>query len=320
MPVECAPEASLTTQWQGRRLVFYLPGMFRLDGMTGKYPALSVTGEECAFGCDHCAGYILRTMLPVLTPVRLLEAARRLSARGSLGMLLSGGCDRDGRLPWERFAETVAHIKRETGLMVSVHAGFPDARQAALLADAGVDQVLVDVIGDDATLGQVYHAPFGVERVRSSLRALRDAGLPVIPHVVCGLHYGRMRGELRALEMIAEIDPSLLVVVALMPLPGTPMQDVTPPSDHDVAGVLVEARRLMPHVPLSLGCARKRGSRSLERLALDIGLDRMALPSPGAVEYARRLGYDVRFQKTCCSIGALPSGVDLSGADWTDAV
>lgn len=44
---------SLSWQNFGRRITFYLPGMFRVDGMTGKYPALSITGSRCALQCGH---------------------------------------------------------------------------------------------------------------------------------------------------------------------------------------------------------------------------------------------------------------------------
>lgn len=296
---------------QGRRITFYLPAMFLLDNMAGKYPAVSVTGGACALSCDHCNGVILQSMIPAVSPEALVARAHALRARGMQGMLVSGGCDAQGRLPWKDFAPAIRRIKDETGLIVSAHAGFPDTAQAELLRRSGVDHVLVDVVGDDDTLGRVCHAPFGVERVRSGLLALRDAGLSVVPHIVCGLHYGRMQGEMRALELIAAIDPALLVVVSLMPLPGTPMRAVTPPAGEVVAEVLREAGRLMPLVPRSLGCARPRGARRLERLVLREGVDRMAVPSAEAVAYADELGYDIRFQKTCCCVG-----MDLSGPTW----
>lgn len=306
-----APDASRPRQ--GRRITFYLPGMFLLDKQVGRYPAVSVTGGECAFGCDHCNREILRTMLPATSPETLVARAQALKARGMHGLLVSGGCDAGGRLPWREFAPAIKRIKEETGLLVSAHAGFPDAAQAELLRCSGVDQVLVDVIGDDDTLGRVYHAPFGVARVREGLRALQAAGLSVVPHIVCGLHYGQMLGEMRALELVAAIDPALLVVVSLMPLPGTPMRTVVPPSGEDVVAIIREARRLMPRVACSLGCARQRGARRLERLVLREGVERMALPSAEAVAYAGELGYEVRFQQTCCSVHQ-----DLSAASWAE--
>jgi uncharacterized radical SAM superfamily protein len=289
--------------------------MFRLDGMSGKYPAASLTGGECSFSCEHCKQVILAPMLATTSPEELLATAHRLKKNGNHGMLVSGGCDAGGKLPWERFAPVLRSIKEETGLILSVHAGFPDARQVRLLTEACVDQVLVDVIGDDRTLEQVYHAPFGVDHVRSSLLELHRAGLTVVPHVVCGLHYGKMLGEMRALEIIAEINPDLLVIVSLMPLPGTPMRNVRPPEAVDVVNFFVEAAKLMPRTQRSLGCARQRGSGNLERLVLDAGVDRMALPSPGTVEHALALGYDVQFQKTCCSVPSV-----LAASSWAEAM
>jgi len=60
----------------------------------------------------------------------------------------------------------------------------------------------------------------------------------------------------------------------------------------------------MPDTLISLGCARPRGSRRLEVLAVDAGVNRMALPSDEAVERARSYGLDIRYQKTCCSVPA----------------
>jgi len=67
----------------------------------------------------------------------------------------------------------------------------------------------------------------------------------------------------------------------------------------------------MPQVRMSLGCARTRGDEQMELLALDAGVNRMALPSDAVIERAGELGLKVRHQRTCCSVGA-----DLSKACW----
>lgn len=301
----------LSRKIHGDTVTFFLPGMFLLNGITGKYPAVSITGGECDFACEHCNKVILKTMIPCTHPESLLETAHRLKTRGNHGMLISGGCDPEGHLPWDRFADTVHAIKEETGLIISVHAGFPNERQVDLLKNVGVDQVLIDVIGDTRTLSEVYHAPFDVDYMHKILLMLRDSGLSLVPHVVCGLDFGKIRGEMRALEMISEINPEQLVIVSLMPLPGTAMRKVVPPTPEDVAGIITKARMLMPPVPISLGCARARGSREMERLALDAGVNRMALPSTETIEYAQSRGLTLRYQKTCCSVRT-----DLSGASW----
>ena len=61
--------------WQqfGKKIVFYLPGMFMLNNVKGKYPAISITGNECALKCDHCQGKILDSMVQASTPEKLVE-------------------------------------------------------------------------------------------------------------------------------------------------------------------------------------------------------------------------------------------------------
>jgi uncharacterized radical SAM superfamily protein len=170
------------------------------------------------------------------------------------------------------------------------------------LKQAGVDQALVDVIGDNASLRRIYHVPFGVDRIVSGLEALQKAGLPIVPHIVCGIDYGRMRGEHKALDIVARFKVEQLVILSLMSIAGTPAQHVNPPSPEDVADLMAQARLQMPSTPISLGCARTRGNGRLEVLAVDAGVNRMALPSDEAIERAQAYGLDIRYQMSCCSV------------------
>jgi uncharacterized radical SAM superfamily protein len=170
------------------------------------------------------------------------------------------------------------------------------------LKQAGVDQVLIDVIGDDKTLKSVCHLPFGVECIEVSLTALQRVGIPVVPHIVCGLHYGQMRGEKAAVAMISRFKVEQVAIVSLMTLSGTKMEKMHPPTPEAVADIMAEVRFTMPQVPVSLGCARQRGNRRLEVLAIEAGVNRLALPSEEAVERAEAFGLDISYQDTCCSV------------------
>jgi len=254
--------------------------------------------------CDHCQGKLLESMIPADDPDALFEKCLALERTGCCGVLISGGCDRDGCLPWEPFLPAIRAVKEKTRLFISVHAGFIRENDAAGLKQAGVDQALVDVIGDDETLQRVYHVPFGVERIAAGLEALQTAGVPIVPHIVCGIDYGRMRGEQKALDIVAPFKVEQVVVLSLMGIPATPVQRVDPPRAEAVAELIALARFKLPETLISLGCARPRGSRRLEVLAVDAGVNRMALPSDEAVERARSYGLDIRYQKTCCSVPA----------------
>ena len=98
--------------------------MYVRDGVQGQYPALSITGADCRQQCAHCGGKLLLNMPDVSSPQRLLQKCRDLMAQGAQGVLLSGGCNGRGQVPWQDFTDTIAAIKQETGLYISVHCGM----------------------------------------------------------------------------------------------------------------------------------------------------------------------------------------------------
>lgn len=295
---------------KGKKITFYLPGMFKLNGICGSYPCLSLTGEKCDLQCDHCRGSLLTDMIPAMTPERLLGECLRMAEKGIEGVLLSGGSDSEGRLPWASFIPAIAEIKKRTSLFISIHSGLVNEETAVRLKEAGVDQALIDVVGDDETYQTVCHVPFGVSRIAGTLEAFHKARLPVIPHIVCGLYYGEIKGEMAAVEMISRFDVEQVVIVSLMQGRHAPKYTRKVRAE-EVADVIAESRFRMPRVIVSLGCARERGNVQMEVLALDAGVNRMALPSEETIQRAREYGLEVRYQRTCCSVS-----LDLSRPEW----
>jgi uncharacterized radical SAM superfamily protein len=287
----------------GDEITFYLPGMIRYGNLRGLYPALSLTGDRCELLCEHCKGLLLEPMISVTDPETLVTKCRNLASTGRVGVLLSGGSDRKGRIPWERFYEAISAVKSKTGLFISVHSGFLDFATATNLKQAGVDQALIDVMGDEETARDIYHLD-GLHTVIDSLENLVSAGIEVVPHIVAGLMYGRIQGEYDALRTIARFQPASLVIVVLTPLKGTPMSAVSPPSPEEIARLIARARLMMPAVPVSLGCERPRTREGqlMEELAIQAGATSMALWSRRTVDLAVSLGLRPRFQPTCCSV------------------
>lgn len=287
----------------GSAFTFYLPGMIRYGRDRGRYPAVSITGSRCDLLCEHCKGRLLEPMIQVHDPGDLCRVTAVLKSKGALGMLLSGGSDISGKLPWDRFYGSIARTYEATGLFMSAHVGFPDLETCRHLKQAGVKQALMDVIGDRETATRVYHLK-SENVVLEALESITKSGLAPAPHVVAGLLYGRLGGEKKALEIISRHKPDVVVIVVLSPLKGTPMAAAIPPSPLEVARLIAEARLLMPEVPIALGCERPRNRQGwiLESLALRAGITRMAVWSEVAVQEAIRLGLEPRFQPTCCSV------------------
>jgi uncharacterized radical SAM superfamily protein len=271
---------------------------------------VSVTGGACTRGCAHCDGQMLQRMTPATTPASFAALIDRFIADGGEGLLVSGGADERGRVPVEPFLPVLASAT-ERGLRVAVHTGLVDRAMAQGLLAAGVEQVLLEVVGDQSTIDDVLHLEVTPADYHRSMLLCRGLGLAIAPHLVVGLHFGAVRGEFEALRMVADADPQALVVVALQPLRDTPMQAVTPPTAHAVLKVLAAARERLPATLLGLGCARPYGADKvqLELDALDAGVDVVAFPDPAAVDHARAAGRHVEFREVCCSLAAVTAGV-----------
>lgn len=304
-PLEALLREARELSWEmhGKRLTCYVPGKMQYMDQKGLYPVLSITGASCHLQCDHCRGKILEEMLPLRNGAHLVEVCKDLEREGNLGVLVSGGSDMTGRLPWKEFAGGLAQVKEETNLKVSVHCGLVDHLEAQALKEAGVDEVMLDVIGCQETFEQVYHLPDGLKSMQQTLTAIAGAGLTLVPHLVVGLHFGRILGEVDAIKLLRKFALSTLVIVVLRPLPGTPMAQATPPEPEEIARITAAARISHAAVPLSFSCTRPFGPhrRKTDVLAIEAGVNRMAMPSDAALARAKELGLQVSFRYTCCS-------------------
>jgi lipoyl synthase len=289
---------------------FFAPGIkhydvegFNAEGSCGLL-AVSVTGSGCALNCKHCGRSILRTMTAAPTPEALLGEAKKIAAKGAPGLLVSGGSLADGSVPLEPFFDAMKIIKEELGLPVLVHTGLVHPSTAKGLAWAGVDCVMLDIIGNADTIREVCQISATVEDYERSLRLLAEASLSVAPHVIMGLHFGQILGERDALDIIAGYPVKAVVMVGFRPIPGTAMAHVPPAPPESLGQLFREARERFPRTPVLLGCERPLGPHRerTDLLALDAGLDGIAFPSEGAITFCREQSWTVHASRMCCSM------------------
>jgi uncharacterized radical SAM superfamily protein len=275
------------------------------------FPAFSITGSACALNCDHCQTKILEPMIPATNPEELDRKVRDLVLLQNLqGFLLSGGSNRRNEIRYERYYPVVEKLKRDfPDMRIAIHSALLDEAAAKRMESAGVDTAMMDVIGADETIRDVYHLDRPVEDFEATLAALCTTSMQVTPHIVIGLHYGRILGEERALEIVARHKTHALVLVVIMPFyakPGT----FSTPATSDVGRIFLDARRLLQDRELNLGCARPAGlhKRVTDAYAVMAGLDGIAFPAEGAAQLARVLGRPYHQQHSCCSIKLSPDG------------
>ncbi len=275
----------------------------RYQNVKNRFVNISVTGQACHLNCEHCKSKLLESMLPAKTPDEMVQLGRSLMGKGCQGVLISGGASADGSVPLDNYFAAISDLK-DMGLEVIVHTGLVSEETVRELKAAQVDQVLIDVIGDTETIRDVYHLDKNPKHFEESLQNIKNAGLAMAPHIVIGLHFGRIVGEYNALRMISEAAPDVIVLVVLSPMHGTPMDDVTTPSAETVAQVAAIARIINPETHIAFGCARPGGKDkpALEKLLIDAGVNAMAYPTDGAMDYAESLGLKARFVERCCSL------------------
>tara|TARA_B100000579_G_scaffold363154_1_gene321595 strand:- start:234 stop:557 length:324 start_codon:yes stop_codon:yes gene_type:complete len=101
--------------------------------------------------------------------------------------------------------------------------------------------------------------------------------------------------------MTSKYKLKLLVLVILMPLSGTQMQNVSPPSLDEIEAFFNTARKALPDTEIMLGCARPLGKIKIyvDRLAIEAGLNGIAYPAEGTLSYARQHGLKPEIINAC---------------------
>ena len=263
------------------------------------YASISITGARCWLNCKYCMGRYLEFMEHATTPGELRSLARRLWRRGVRGVLISGGYTRDGKLPIKPFLPAIEYIKRELGMVVSVHPGLVSKEEARELRRAGVDVVDFELILDPVVIREVKGLNKAPEDFLRSLEALYEEGPPfVAPHVPLGLRYGELGRELEAIDVAADYDLHVLVLLTLIPTPGTPMEGVPPLSVGEVLRAFRYARRAVKG-EVALGCMRPQVHKDeLDPALVGEGLvDRLAIPRRRLVKE-----HGMEVYGCCCSL------------------
>lgn len=269
------------------------------------FPAFSITAGGCALMCDHCEARILEPMIPAIKPEMLDRKVRQLIETEELqGFLLSGGSNKRNEIRYSRFYPVVEKLKHDfPGLRIAIHTALTDEAGAKEMESAGVDVAMMDIIGAEETIRQVYHLDRPVEDFEATLAALCSTTMQISPHIVIGLHYGQILGEANALDILSRHHTQALVLVVIMPFyarPGT----FTTPDTSEVGRIFLKARRRLPERQVLLGCARPPGmhKRITDAYAVMAGLDGIAFPADGAVAVADLIGRPFHQAHACCSI------------------
>ena len=294
----------------GNELTFSIPGTVSYHDNTfssqkDRFAAISVTGNHCDLRCGHCQGKLLESMIATEDPETFFQVADRLRFNGAQGILVSGGANLNGEVPLKKFIPSIKELKEKTPqFKVIVHTGLIRREIAKELKDAGIDQILFDVIGDDDTIREVYHLNKRVEDYEETLRMLKEVGHRLAPHIIIGHHFGEIKGEWRALEMVTRVGVDTIVLVIFKALHPSGKNHFKVPKPEETSRISAIARILNPHIPLRMGCIRPAhpSKAEMEKGFLLSGVNTIAYPLQGTIDYAKKIGLETKFIEMCCSL------------------
>lgn len=291
-------------------IFFFAPTLKRYEtrefSNTGKpvFVPVSLTGPSCSLNCKHCGGKLLESMYEAYSQEELYSLAEKLKGEGVQGLLITGGSCVDGTVPMKPFFPALKRIKDNLNLKLAAHTGIVDRETAAAMGGI-FDAAMLDIIGDEETINEIYHLERTPADFYATVEHLLEQRIDVVPHVLLGLHYGEIRGEYDALEKLQQYGLSSLVLIVIERLRGTVFDSmkVKPPSLDEIKGLFVFARLRFPTTPLLIGCARPGGAmeRAIDVLAVKSGFNGIAYPAEEAIDYAKKIGLTPRYSEYCCS-------------------
>lgn len=272
-----------------------------------RFPAISITGNECSLNCEHCNKKYLDGMKDIRNSGDLKDFLYKHFQNRGVGALISGGCDLNGSVPLLNFTNVIRDVKENTTLIINAHTGLLNEETARALAEAKVDIISFDVTIDNKAIREIYHLNKEVDDYKNALKILNKYHLNVVPHICVGLYYGRLHGELDTLKFIKEsgLSPSLIVIIALIPPKGKESK-FKEPKPIEIAKVIAITRFLFPNTEISLGCMRpKAGVKiEIEKYALKAGITRIELPSKKTIKWLKEVNPHIKFKffSSCCAI------------------
>ena len=232
--------------------------------------------EDCAY-CPQAARYDTGVAAHKLMSVEaVLERARAAKAAGAsrfcMGAAWRGPKDREVA----QVAEIVSAVKA-LGLETCATLGMLSQPQADTLKSAGLDYYNHNVDTSPEHYAEVIHTRSFQDRL-DTLEQVRAAGLKICSGGILGMGESR-RDRARMLQVLANLaeHPESVPINALVPIPGTPLEDAQAIDGIEFVRSIATARILMPRSHVRLSAGREAMSDELQALAFLAGANSIFL-------------------------------------------
>jgi biotin synthase len=231
--------------------------------------------EDCRF-CVQSAHYV--TDAPVYSlkgREEVVGAAREAEASGAsrFSLVTSGrGMNREQVEP---VAELVRAIREEVEVKVCASLGIVGVEELKILKEAGISRYHHNLEASKEFFPQVVSSHSFQDRI-DTIRACQEVGLEVCAGGIFGL--GESENNRVSMAMsLRELEVDSIPINILIPLPGTPLENMAPLSIAEVLRSIALYRLIYPEVPIRLAGGRETVLGDSLGLAFMAGVDAMMI-------------------------------------------
>jgi biotin synthase len=224
----------------------------------------------CPEDCNYCSQSRLSTAdiskYAMVSQDRLLEAAgaAKEAKAKRFCIVTSGRGATWGEI--EYLSEAVRSIRDEVGIKVCCCVGLLDEPKARALKDAGVDRLNHNLNTSEEFYSEICSTHTYQDRL-DTLQAARSAGLNLCTGAIFGM--GESDDDvIDTLMALRDLAPRSIPINFLIPIEGTPLQDVHRLTPYQCLRILCLARFLNPRQEIRISGGREFHLRSLQAMAL----------------------------------------------------
>jgi biotin synthase len=224
----------------------------------------------CPEDCHYCAQSKVSAAdidkYPLVSIERLLEGARRASAARSRRycIVISGRGPTHHEVDY--LVNAVRRVKEEVDIGICCSVGLLSEEDAVRLRDAGVEQLNHNLNTSERYYPSICTTHTYEDRL-NTLRAARQAGLSLCTGAIFG--QGETESDVIDVALaLRSLDPQSIPINFLLPIAGTPFEDLGSFTPQQCLKILCLMRFLNPRQEIRVSAGREAHLRTLQPLAL----------------------------------------------------
>ncbi|NCC22671.1 MAG: biotin synthase BioB [Alphaproteobacteria bacterium] len=238
---------------------------------------LSIKTGACPEDCKYCpqsahhakkTGLQREPLMPVAEVLAKAETAKKAGAN-RFCMGAAWRQVRDGR-EFDQVLEMIRGV-RSLGLEACVTLGMLTQEQADRLAEAGLTAYNHNLDTSPEYYGEIITTRTYEDRLET-LERVRKAGITICSGGIIGMGESQT-DRARLLQILANLNPhpESVPINALVPVPGTPLENAKPVEPLEMVRMMAAARIMMPKSRVRLSAGRHNLSKEAQILCLMAG-------------------------------------------------